>query len=104
MVVQAYPSPWNESASQAPYAVRAITEGLRHELGGPVRTTLVSLGAADSEPKLGSSHPASEQAVGEFYRLAIPADSLARAIAYAIEQPADVDINQVVLRPTIQEF
>ncbi|MFX4623969.1 oxidoreductase, partial [Acinetobacter baumannii] len=33
-----------------------------------------------------------------------PADSVARAIAYAIEQPADVDINEIVLRPTSQEF
>ncbi|MFX4608926.1 oxidoreductase, partial [Acinetobacter baumannii] len=39
-----------------------------------------------------------------FYKQAIPADSVARAIAYAIEQPADVDINEIVLRPTSQEF
>ncbi|MEZ0130458.1 oxidoreductase, partial [Flavobacterium sp. LBUM151] len=40
----------------------------------------------------------------EFYKLAIPASSVARAIAFAIEQPADVDINEIVIRPTIQDF
>ena len=58
----------------------------------------------DSELKLGSSHEESRQALGEFYKLAIPAESVARAIAYAVEQPADVDISEVVLRPTVQDF
>lgn len=40
----------------------------------------------------------------EFYKMAIPAESVARAIAYAIEQPKDVDINEIVLRPTQQDF
>jgi NADP-dependent 3-hydroxy acid dehydrogenase YdfG len=97
-------SPGGTVYSGTKYAVRAITEGLRHELGGAVRTTIVSPGAVDSELKLGSSHEASAKAVGEFYQQAISADSVARAIAYAIEQPADVDINEIVLRPTVQEF
>jgi NADP-dependent 3-hydroxy acid dehydrogenase YdfG len=43
--------------------------------------------------------------VKEFYaRQAIPSDSVARAIAFAIEQPADVDINEILLRPTAQEM
>ena len=40
----------------------------------------------------------------DFYQQAISSDSVARAIAYAIEQPADVDINEIVLRPTVQDF
>jgi NADP-dependent 3-hydroxy acid dehydrogenase YdfG len=40
----------------------------------------------------------------EFYKIAIPADSIARAIAYAIEQPADVEIDEVVIRPTALDF
>ena len=40
----------------------------------------------------------------DFYQAAIPASSVVRAIAYAIEQPDDVDINEIVLRPTAQEF
>jgi NADP-dependent 3-hydroxy acid dehydrogenase YdfG len=86
------------------FAVRAISEGLRHEVGGSIRTTTIEPGAVDSELKHGSSHAQSSQFVKEFYKQAIPADSVARAIAYAIEQPADVDINEIVLRPTVQEF
>lgn len=86
------------------YAVRAITEGLRMEVGGNIRTTIISPGAVDSELKHGSSDEASSKAVKDFYQQAIPSDSVARAIAYAIEQPAEVEINEVVLRPTVQDF
>lgn len=97
-------SPGGTVYSGTKFAVRAISEGLRHETGGAIRTTVISPGAVDSELKLGSSHAESAKVVGEFYQQAIPADSVARAIAYAIEQPADVDINEIVLRPTVQEF
>jgi NADP-dependent 3-hydroxy acid dehydrogenase YdfG len=86
------------------YAVRAITEGLRMEVGAKIRTTIISPGAVDSELKNGSSDEASSKAVKDFYQQAIPSDSVARAIAYAIEQPAEVEINEVVLRPTCQDF
>lgn len=86
------------------YAVRAITEGLRMEVGATIRTTIISPGAVDSELKHGSSDEASSKAVKDFYQMAIPSDSVARAIAYAIEQPAEVEINEVVLRPTTQDF
>ncbi|SPH23965.1 putative oxidoreductase [Defluviimonas aquaemixtae] len=86
------------------FAVRAISEGLRQEVGGAIRTTTIEPGAVDSELKFGSSHEESSNFVQEFYKQAIPADSVARAIAYAISQPADVDINEIVLRPTVQEF
>ncbi|MDB6144437.1 MAG: short-chain dehydrogenase/reductase [Pseudomonas sp.] len=97
-------SPGGTVYSATKFAVRAITEGLRHEVGGSIRTTLISPGAVDSELKLGSSHEGSVSALGEFYKMAISADSVARAIAYAIEQPADVDISEIVLRPTAQDF
>jgi len=86
------------------FAVRAISEGLRQEVGGAIRTTTILPGAVDSELKLGSSHAASSANVNEFYKIAIGADAVARAIAYAIEQPAEVDINEIVLRPTVQDF
>jgi NADP-dependent 3-hydroxy acid dehydrogenase YdfG len=90
--------------SATKFAVRALTEGLRMELGGDIRCTLISPGAVESELKEGSSDEASAKNVKDFYKIAIPADSVARAIAYAIEQPKDVEINEVVLRPTVQEF
>jgi NADP-dependent 3-hydroxy acid dehydrogenase YdfG len=97
-------SPGGTVYSGTKFAVRAISEGLRHEVGGSIRTTTIEPGAVDSELQHGSSHEQSAQFVKEFYKSAIPADSVARAIAYAIEQPADVDINEIVLRPTVQEF
>ncbi|MCF8206897.1 MAG: SDR family oxidoreductase [Methylotenera sp.] len=91
--------------SATKFAVRALSEGLRAEAPEGVRTTIVSPGAVESELKLGSSDPGSAAGVKAFYEAnQIPADSVARAIAYAIEQPADVDINEIVLRPTVQDF
>jgi NADP-dependent 3-hydroxy acid dehydrogenase YdfG len=86
------------------HAVRAISEGLRQEVDG-IRTTIISPGAVQSELPLGISDPDTAAHVQEFYRQqAIPSDAVARAIAYAIEQPADVDINEILLRPTVQEL
>ncbi|QGY33004.1 SDR family oxidoreductase [Pantoea cypripedii] len=97
-------SPGGSVYSGTKYAVRAISDGLRHEVGGDIRTTTIEPGAVDSELKYGTSHQSSSEAVLNFYQQAIPAASVARAIAYAIEQPADVDINEIVLRPTSQDF
>jgi len=97
-------SPGGTVYSGTKFAVRAISEGLRHEVGGSVRTTTIEPGAVESELKLGSSHEESSKFVKEFYKLAIPSDSVARAIAYAIDEPANVDINEIVLRPTAQDF
>jgi NADP-dependent 3-hydroxy acid dehydrogenase YdfG len=90
--------------SATKFAVRTISEGLRGEVGGKIRSTIISPGAVDSELKHGSSHAESASAVVDFYQMAIPADTVARAVAFAITQPADVDINEIVLRPTAQEF
>ena len=86
------------------HAVRVISEGIRQEVDG-IRTTIISPGAVQSELPLGISDPETAAGTKEFYRLtAIPADAVARAIAFAIEQPADVDINEILLRPTAQEL
>lgn len=86
------------------FAVRAISEGLRQEAGNTFRVTSIEPGAVQSELKSGSGDTDSRKTVEEFYKMAIPADSVARAIAFAISQPDDVDINEIVLRPTRQEF
>lgn len=85
------------------FAVSAISEGLRQEVGDKVRVTSIEPGAVDSDLKHGTSGSATETVL-DFYKEAIPASSVARAIAFAIEQPADVDINAIVLRPTSQLF
>jgi len=97
-------SPGGTVYSGTKFAVRAISDGLRHEVGGKIRTTTIEPGAVDSELKHGSSHKESSDFVGEFYNIAIPSESIARSIAFAIEQPADVDVNEIVIRPTVQDF
>ncbi len=97
-------SPGGSVYSGTKFAVRAISEGLRLEVGKDIRTTILSPGLIDSELKLGTSHEATSQFVQNVYEDAISPLSFAKAVAYAIEQPADVDINEIVLRPTVQEF
>lgn len=92
--------------SATKFAVKAISEGLRTEVAGDnIRVTTLYPGAIDSELKHGSSDAASGSAMQAFYAAnEIGADSIARAIAYAIEQPADVAINEITIRPTRQDF
>jgi NADP-dependent 3-hydroxy acid dehydrogenase YdfG len=91
--------------SATKFAVRAITEGLRAELKPyNIRTTAISPGVVATELPESSSEEATRQYLRDFYKIAIPASSIAGAIAYAIEQPATVDINEIVIRPTAQEF
>jgi NADP-dependent 3-hydroxy acid dehydrogenase YdfG len=85
------------------FAVSAISEGLRQEVGDKIRVTSIAPGAVDSDLKHSTSGTAKDTVL-DFYRQAIPASSVARAIAFAIEQPDDVDINEIVLRPTSQAF
>ncbi|MDD9338204.1 MAG: SDR family oxidoreductase [Providencia heimbachae] len=97
-------SPGGTVYSGTKFAIRAISEGLRHEASKNIRTTTICPGVVDSELKFGSTDPTSLQSIIDFYKQAIPPDSIARAIAYAIEQPTNVDINEIVIRPTKQEF
>jgi len=86
-------------------AVRALTEGLRIELHSQnIRCTMVSPGAVATELPESSSEEATRKNLREFYKMAIPANSIASAIAYAIEQPAEVEIDEMVIRPTAQDF
>lgn len=98
-------SPGGTVYSGTKFAVRAISEGLRHEVGGNIRTTSIEPGAVESELKHGSSHKESSEYVNEFYKASsISSDAIARTIAFAIEQPADVDVNEIMIRPTVQDF
>jgi NADP-dependent 3-hydroxy acid dehydrogenase YdfG len=91
--------------SATKFAVRALTEGLRMEhKADNIRCTMISPAAIATELPEGSSEEATRKDLREFYKIAIPADSIARAIAYAIEQPADVEIDEVVIRPTALDF
>lgn len=86
------------------FAVKAISEGIRMESNGEIRSTNISPGAVATELTSTISHEETEKMANQLYSMAIDADAIARAITYAIEQPADVDINEMIIRPTQQEL
>jgi NADP-dependent 3-hydroxy acid dehydrogenase YdfG len=81
------------------YAVRAITEGLRQE-SSTIRTTLVSPGVVTSELAGTITDPAAAAAMRDYRSVAIAPEAIARAVRFAVEQPADVDVSEVVVRPS----
>ena len=86
------------------FAVKAISEGIRLESDGKIRSTNISPGAVATELTSTISHDATADMAEQLYSIAIDADAIARAITYAIEQPGDVDINEMIIRPTKQEL
>ncbi len=86
------------------HAVRALSEGLRQEVKPyNIRTTVISPGAVDTELPGSVTEPDIAQGIQKFYdEYAIPAESFAKAVAFAISQPDDVDINEILFRPTRQ--
>lgn len=92
--------------SATKHAVRVISEGLRQEVKPyNLRTTIISPGAVATELPDSISESDIAKGIHEFYEnYAIPADSFARAVAFAISQPEDVDINEILYRPTRQQL
>ena len=86
------------------YAVRAISEGLRLESNGEIRSTNISPGAVATELTTTITDKDTAAGINQLYAIAIDADAIARAIAYTIEQPSDVDVNEIIIRPTRQEL
>ncbi|MCX5149772.1 SDR family oxidoreductase [Streptomyces sp. NBC_00320] len=83
-------------------AVRTISEGLRQEAGDSVRVTVVSPGVTRTEFADSMAPEMQAQVRDRMDRMAIPPEAVARAIAFAIEQPAGVDVGDIVVRPTAQ--
>ncbi|MGW4212358.1 SDR family oxidoreductase [Lentzea sp. NPDC004789] len=84
-------------------AVRAICEGLRQESNGVFRVTTVFPGFVHTDFAEASSNPEVRARISAMRdEIAISPDAIARAVAFAIEQPADVDVNEVVVRPAAQ--
>jgi NADP-dependent 3-hydroxy acid dehydrogenase YdfG len=92
--------------SATKFAVRALTEGLRQEVKPyNIRATVISPGAVATELPNSVTDPEAADRIRKFYAAsAIPADSFARTVAFAISQPDEVDINEIVFRPTAQEY
>ncbi|SCB20850.1 SDR family oxidoreductase [Cupriavidus alkaliphilus] len=85
------------------FAVRAISDGLRQETD-KIRVTVICPGVVESELADTISDDTARTAMQEFRRIAITPDAIARAIAYAVGQPADVDVSEIVVRPTASPY
>jgi NADP-dependent 3-hydroxy acid dehydrogenase YdfG len=92
--------------SATKHAVRVISEGLRQEVKPyNIRTTIISPGAVATELPDSITAPGVSQAIHDFYKkYAIPADSFARCVLFAMSQPEAVDINEILFRQTAQEL
>ncbi|CAN7748094.1 SDR family oxidoreductase [Mesorhizobium caraganae] len=81
------------------YAVRAISDGLRQERND-IRVTCIHPGVVESELAGTITDPAAAAAMSSYRAIALQPDAIGRAVRFAIEQPDDVDINEIVVRPT----
>ena len=87
------------------HAVLALSEGLRQEVKPyNIRTTVISPGALATELPDSVTEPDIAENVRKVYEVAISADTFARAVVYAMSQPDDVDVNEILFRPTRQEI
>lgn len=86
------------------FAVGAISEGLRQEVGGDIRVTVISPGVTESELADSISDTAAREGMRAFRKVAIPASAIARAINFAVTQPADVDVSEIIVRPTASPY
>jgi NADP-dependent 3-hydroxy acid dehydrogenase YdfG len=85
------------------FAVRALSDGLRQETD-KLRVTVISPGVVTSELADSISDESAREAMKAFRRVALEPDAIARAVVYAIEQPADVDVSEIVVRPTASPY
>jgi NADP-dependent 3-hydroxy acid dehydrogenase YdfG len=85
------------------FAVWALSEGLRQE-NPDIRITTISPGVVATELGDDISDQSAKQLLGDLRKTALTPDAIARAIAYAVEQPDDVDVNEVIVRPTTSSF
>jgi NADP-dependent 3-hydroxy acid dehydrogenase YdfG len=92
--------------SATKFGVRALSEGLRQEVKPyNIRTTIISPGAVKTELLDHISEADVQRANREYVgEVGVPADSFARVVAFAISQPEELDINEILFRPTSQEL
>lgn len=84
------------------YAAWAVTEGLRLEVDPSIRVTTVSPGVVESELAGTITDPGAREAMRVYRAASISPDAIAGAVSFAIGQPADVDVNELVIRPARQ--
>jgi NADP-dependent 3-hydroxy acid dehydrogenase YdfG len=96
---------WPTSAvySATKFAVLAISDGLRQE-NTDIRVTVISPGTTESELADSITDPEATKGMQEFRKIVLPAEAIARAIAFAINQPDDVDVSEIIVRPTASPY
>lgn len=85
------------------YAVWAISEGVRQESPN-IRVTTISPGVVETELGSDITEASAKAALQEFRKISLTPDAIARAILYAVSQPIDVDVNEIIVRPTASAF
>jgi NADP-dependent 3-hydroxy acid dehydrogenase YdfG len=85
------------------YAVWAISEGLRQESKN-IRVTIISPGVVETELGSDITDDSSKGFLKELRKTALSSDAIARAVLYAMSQPDNVDVNEVIVRPTASAF
>jgi NADP-dependent 3-hydroxy acid dehydrogenase YdfG len=91
--------------SATKHAVRVISEGLRQEVKPyGIRTPIISPGMVDTELPLSVTEPDFAERIRKNYEAAIPASAFASMVLFAMSQPEEVDINEILFRPTSQEY
>jgi NADP-dependent 3-hydroxy acid dehydrogenase YdfG len=85
------------------YAVWAISEGLRQESKN-IRVTTICPGVVETELGSDITDESAKGALKEFRKIALTSDAIARAVLYAVSQPDDVDVNEIIIRPTASAF
>ncbi|RCJ25701.1 oxidoreductase [Nostoc sp. ATCC 43529] len=85
------------------FAVLAISDGLRQE-NTDIRVTVISPGVTESELADSITDAEAGKGMQEFRRIALPAEAIAKAIAFSIDQPDDVDVNEIIVRPTASPY
>jgi NADP-dependent 3-hydroxy acid dehydrogenase YdfG len=85
------------------YAVWAISEGLRQESKN-IRVTIISPGVVETELGSDITDESAKEALKQFRKISLSADAIARAVLYAVSQPDDVDVNEIIVRPTASAF
>jgi NADP-dependent 3-hydroxy acid dehydrogenase YdfG len=81
------------------FAVKAISDGLRQERDD-IRVTAIHPGVVESELADTITDPAAAEAMKTYRAIALRPDAIGRAVRFAIEQPEDVDVSEIVVRPT----
>lgn len=85
------------------YAVWAISEGLRQE-SKDIRVTTICPGVVETELGKDITDEATKGQLKEWRKAALTPDAIARAVLYAVSQPDNVDVNEIIVRPTVSAF